>query len=159
MLKEVKRGFDVIMQKDMKKQRSSNCGHTLGEIIIGIVILGIIATFALPRYTVSIEKMKSAEGIQILEALLTAQRQYKYEHGQYCADGGTPCSNFYDVQIPTSEHFTWVSYSTATSYLAQVTRTNAAYDLYIYADGHTDCRDGSVIANICQKMGFAQHIE
>ena len=78
----------------------NNTGFTLTEIIAVIIIVGIIATFALPRFTGTFERMRASEAVQMLTALLEAQKVYQLENGEYADD-----PDLLDVEIDRSSNF------------------------------------------------------
>lgn len=87
-------------------------GFTLIEVIIVIVILGVLATLALPRITGQIEASKAAEAVSMLGALRRAALQ--------CWDMGEDialCDTFAElgIQAPgASAVFTYTSATTGT---------------------------------------------
>lgn len=77
------------------------CGFTLAEIMIVIIIVGISASFALPRFTTTFERVRASEGVQLLTVLLGAQKAYEFENpGDYATD-----PDDLDVQITRAEYF------------------------------------------------------
>ena len=59
------------------------------EIIVVVVILGVVATLAIPRMTGTTEQAILSEAISALESLHAAEKRYELEHpGTYavCAD-------------------------------------------------------------------------
>ena len=56
---------------------------TLVELLIVIIIIGILATMAIPQYQKMVERAKWAEPIQILNSIGTACIIYYTEHGFY----------------------------------------------------------------------------
>ena len=54
---------------------------TLSEVIIVVIILGIIATLAIPRMTGMREQATAAEAFSALETLHAAEKRYELEHG------------------------------------------------------------------------------
>ena len=75
------------------ENKKGRCPHyreqsafTLIELIFAIVIIGVLASLAIPRYTYTMEKMRLAEGLQILETLRSAQDAYRTETGTYAND-------------------------------------------------------------------------
>ena len=78
----------------------NKAGFTLSEIITVIIIVGIMASLALPRFTGTFERMRAAEGVQILTALLSAQKTYRFERGAYATD-----PTVLDVTIDRSSNF------------------------------------------------------
>lgn len=133
----------------MKKQILSmaNNGFTLMELVIVIIVMGVIASIALPRYQFTIEKAKSGEALQILESLRGAQELYKYEHGVYSA-----IRTDLDVTIPSPVHFNMPTVQ-ATDPIASIQRKGNLYSFEIEADGTITCKP-NVWPTSCTKMGF-----
>ncbi len=65
-------------------------GFTLVELLIVVIIIGILATLAVPQYARMMEKAKQAEARRILGSIRTAQELYKMEHANsnYAIDVG-----------------------------------------------------------------------
>jgi len=61
-------------------------GFTLVELLIVVIIIGILATIAVPQYSKMVEKTKMAEAKSILGSIMTAQELYNVEHGEYTDD-------------------------------------------------------------------------
>jgi len=128
---------------------------TLVEVIIVVIILGIIASFALPRYTTVVERSRSNEGVQILMALLGAQRRHALENGSYKAGtgaGGAIVDGDLDIDIPVPDNFAIPVIINNPNNVASITRTGL-YTLSIDEDGTITCAD--IGANtFCARMGY-----
>jgi type II secretion system protein G len=61
-------------------------GFTLLEILIVTIIIGILATIALPRYTATLEKARSAEAVINIGAIRVALDRYWYQNGSLPED-------------------------------------------------------------------------
>lgn len=118
---------------------------TLIEIIVTIIIIGAMASFALPRFNNAVETTKSAEGKQILLSLLNAQKIHYLEKGAYTTDLGE-----LDVSIPGSTNFRNILLRTSDP-IATIER-NTLYILKIYLDGSFTCEDRT--AGSCEKIGL-----
>lgn len=60
----------------MKTER----GFTLIELLVVVVIIGILASLALPRFVKTLEKARKAEALQHLGATRAAEERYISEH-------------------------------------------------------------------------------
>ncbi len=136
----------------MKRLRETSA-FSLVEMAVVVVIVGILASMALPRFQVTIEKMRSAEGVNILTALLGAQQRFAAENG------GAFTANMadLDITIPASPNFN-VPTVAAVNPLASIQRIDTAdsgidgYTLSVSSTGTITCAGGG--GGICGKMGY-----
>lgn len=75
-------------------------GFTLVELAVVIIVIGMLAAFAVPRFLDSVERSKAAEAFNYLAAVRAAQERYQLRQGTYADDIGS-----LDVQMPTPKHF------------------------------------------------------
>jgi prepilin-type N-terminal cleavage/methylation domain-containing protein len=68
------------------KFRSSK-GFTLIELIIVVVIIGILAALAIPRFMRSTTRAKQSEAKHVLKQVYTMQHACRHEFDSYCLDG------------------------------------------------------------------------
>ena len=134
-------------------------GFTLLELIIVIVILGILASFALPRYFRVAERGRSAEAVSVLGTLRSAQMRARAERGVYQG----LCANL-DVDITPPRFFnapTCIAAADDLVNLVTIVRNNAvipnsivateAYTLAINGNGVINCTTGAVS---CPALGY-----
>lgn len=132
-----------------KKRRS---GFTLTEIVVTVVIVSVMVSFALPRFTGTFERVRAAEGVQILTALLAAQKAYDAEDGSYTVNLAD-----LDVTIDRAQYFNVGTIAVfdpgdpVANPIAAITRTGA-YTLDINENGDIACSGGGAFT--CAQAGF-----
>ena len=121
-------------------------GFTLLELIIVIVVIGILASIALPRYTKVAERARMAEGKHILGEIRSAQMRYLLSHSVFTND-----SDDLDIEIASAKYFLPVNLSgvqqphqAENPLLGRIQRTSIdagefAYWITIYEDGTFNC--------------------
>ena len=111
------------------KLKNNNSGFTLLEIIIVIIILGVLASLALPRFLKTSESSKGAESLQVMTALRTALEAHFAKNNTYGgAVLGTAAHNLMvdDPANAANPHFTYgLSNLSATRYTITATRNTA----------------------------------
>lgn len=126
-----------------------NRAFTLIELIVVIVVVGVLAGLAVPRFSNTIEKSRIAEAINILATLRDAQEVYRLENPGYTADPAD-----LDVTIPASQNFKAPTLAAADP-VASIERDAGGYQytLTIDADGTVICGGTENPANICATLG------
>jgi len=81
-------------------------GFTMLELLMVVIIIGILATIALPQYMSFVEKARAAEAMTTIGALRTAENLYKLENGTY-----SPNVADLTITVPTSGAATYWTYS------------------------------------------------
>ena len=87
-------------------------GFTLIELLVVVLIIGILASIALPQYQMAVTKAKVASILPLMRRWKDALMEYNLQHGNYqvqdyesldakwpsdwdCSNDGTECSNDY----------------------------------------------------------------
>ncbi|WP_424244775.1 prepilin-type N-terminal cleavage/methylation domain-containing protein [Elusimicrobium posterum] len=102
-------------------------GFTLIELLVVVLIIGILASIALPQYTKAVEKSRTAEALILLKSIVDSSNRYYLEHGT------TPTSfESLDLDFPNvtsakqakTKAFTYELQTSSTQLWAIATRTN-----------------------------------
>ena len=77
-------------------------GFTLIELLVVVLIIGILAAVALPKYQVAVAKTKTSLAIFQLAQIMQAQERYFMDTGKY-----SPDLEVLDITVPVSEDYTF----------------------------------------------------
>jgi prepilin-type N-terminal cleavage/methylation domain-containing protein len=80
-------------------------GFTLIELLVVVMIIGILASIAVPQYFKVVEKGKTAEALDYVDVIKAAQERYLAKNGNYCTGAANPQACLFDVTLPTSLKF------------------------------------------------------
>ena len=83
-------------------------GFTLLELLIVVIIIGILASLALPNFFRGVERARWAEAKSVLGSLRGAQLRYYAQYGAYTATIGN-----LDVQTTVPKYFSFTAGSGA----------------------------------------------
>jgi len=114
-------------------------GFTLVELAVVIIIIGVLASFAVPRFLDSVERSKAGEAFNYLAAIRSAQERFQIRQGTYCDD-----ITKLDIQMPAPKYFsvgTPAAGSTSSledSWTLTLTRSGAAGGYGAYTVTFTD---------------------
>jgi len=145
--------FDVVVLGVGSMNNLHKKGFTLLEIMVTIVIIGTLASIAIPKFADTLEITRSAEGIQTLTALLHAQQTYWQENYNYATNAEM---DQMDIIIPaTSSIFDAPNLfnpsDPVNNPIVNIQRQGALYTLAINEEGTIRCSGN---AGLCSKMGI-----
>ena len=98
-------------------KRSIKKGFTLIELLIVVVIIGILAAVAIPKFSNTKEKASKSAGIADLRNLATAQESFFADSNRYGSTGDTAAMRF----TPSKGNTALAITGTATNWTAEVT--------------------------------------
>jgi len=84
-------------------------GFTITELMIAVVIMGVLATLAIPTFTGYIYKARVTEASNFLGEIKQRQESYRNEFGQYCAVNGDDWGTYNPSTIPGIDPVGWVT--------------------------------------------------
>ncbi|MDD5438880.1 MAG: prepilin-type N-terminal cleavage/methylation domain-containing protein [Candidatus Omnitrophica bacterium] len=109
----------------MKKGTMGNKGFTLLELLMVVIIIGILASIALPQWNTFTERAEGSEAVGILQAARAAQEMNKLETGNYIVTGRS-VSSYYTLPADPGTKF-WkysdLSGTAATNWKCTATHT------------------------------------
>ena len=119
-------------------KRIKRFGFTLLELLIVVIVIGILATVALPQFGKFIDRSREAEALSIIETGLTGQFAYFQENGSFTASTSalsTQMPTMKSWTLPgTSPDFTWTVDNTASPRTAEIIADSSGHGHALAAD-------------------------
>ena len=116
-----------------------NKGFTFIEILVVVLIIGILAAIAIPKYQLAIIKSKTTNMLDLARSILDAEDRYYLANGHYIGDVSK-----LDIGVPTTcEHIYYSEYDSNNLKLGEMFSCG---ELFILDNA---ARDNRVSINYC----------
>ncbi len=86
-----------------------NQGFSITELMVAVVILGVLATLAIPSFTSYIYKSRVTEATSFLVKIKQRQDAYRQEFGRFCAVNGDDWGTYNPSTIPGIDPVGWTT--------------------------------------------------
>ncbi len=106
--------------------KNANSAFTLTEIMVVIIIMSVIASFAIPQYRKTITRAYEREGLQNLTMIHASEKTYRAEHGEvWPTDAGAKGVNDINTNLNLNIIEDGMTYSCSSSSTTDFTCTAA----------------------------------
>ena len=139
-----------------------NQAFTLIELLVVVLIIGILASIALPRYQFAVEKSRAAQVVSAIASIAQAQEAYFLATGHY-----TDQMADLDISVTAPKGWTYSLYNTTDYHKVEFWNTNlhnAVQLIHYYNNCGTTCihqgktycwasKSSSLAQKICKNVG------
>ena len=127
----------------MKRVIKSMRGFTLIELMVTIIIIGVLASIAIPMYRANVNRAIKAEADATMGTIRTALRVYYAEFGKYPT---ATTANPWDITNLNSDYTDVIrKYYPASTYT--VTSSNTAYTIFATGSGESAGLDRKMVTD------------
>ena len=132
-----------------RKMQRGEKGFTLIELMIVVVIIGILAALAIPRFMRATTKSKQSEARQILKQVYSMQRAYRQEYNAYWVPAGPASAaaqtafGRIGVDVMANARYTFTMVAAANTFTC--TATSGILDDDVAVDTWTIDQNGSLV--------------
>ncbi len=112
--------------------RTPRSGFSLLELMIGMIIVTILASIAIPSFSKAIEKTKVKDAQTTLAALYSSEKIYRLDQTSYGTLTNLVSNNYISDPDPSNNNTNWDFSATVggagSTFTATATRTGGAYN-------------------------------
>ena len=88
------------IQRKMVRVLGNNQGFTLVELAVVVIIIGVLAAFAVPKFRDAVERSKASEAFNYLSTVRASQERYHARNSTYASD-----TTKLDVSLASPKYF------------------------------------------------------
>jgi len=126
--------------KKTRKKKTSIFSHSLMELIVVVMVIGILAGIAVPQFIRSRERAVDKEAVRILKAIHHAERMFRLENGTsyypYNGEEGDVAhldgnlSLMLPPELPDGNWYYCITGNSGAGYSARLTRSSGGFNRY-----------------------------
>ncbi len=113
--------------------RVRNYGFTLIELLVVVLIIGILASVALPQYQKTVERSKSVQALSLIRTIAAAQQTYFMANGSYART-----FDALDIDIPWTGNIRWIESSGSFTSSSSRGFSNVEWTVQFFHEGSGD---------------------
>ena len=131
-------------------------GFTLIELLVVVLIIGILASIALPQYFRAVERSRASEVLALFGTIGGAQQRYMLQHDTYTTNFDSLDLEFAGASGANLRTQSYIITLQGNGHVIATRNSNDRYGKYIltrHNDGTIDCTEGDGDENACGVIG------
>ena len=113
------------MNAGNRRQRRPRQGFTLLELLMVVIILGILATLAVPQYIKQVERSRMSEAVSMLGQIRNSEIRYRAETQNWT--GVLTALDFDPLDVMGNAYFTYSVAIGGTGFIASAVRNASSF--------------------------------